>query len=242
VHPAQQHLIGDVLRPGDIESNYAWRANCASRCIRNRWPAATGGPMLQLHIPLFDQGLFAGVVLGEFSVDGLLRYGMPSEVQARYAVSLLDAKGNVIAGNTTNLKEAARACCPGPSAPTNTKCRCRPVGNALLLRAQAYRTSQGVVGNGFFWLVSALSVLTVWMLIGTWRHTRRRLQAQQALVAETNFRRAMENSMLTGMRALDLQGRITYVNAASAQMTGWSEAELVGRTPPFPYWPSPTAK
>jgi hypothetical protein len=54
--------------------------------------------MLQLHIPLFDQGLFAGVVLGEFSVDGLLRYGVPSEVQARYAVSLLDAKGRVIAG------------------------------------------------------------------------------------------------------------------------------------------------
>jgi PAS domain-containing protein len=60
---------------------------------------------------------------------------------------------------------------------------------------------------------------------------------QQALVAETNFRRAMENSMLTGMRALDLQGRITYVNPAFCQMTGWSEAELVGRTAPFPYWP-----
>ena len=77
---------------------------------------------------------------------------------------------------------------------------------ALVLRAQAYRTSQGVVGNGLFWLVGALSVLTSWMLIGTWRHTRRRLQAQQALVAETNFRRAMENSMLTGMRVLDLRG------------------------------------
>jgi PAS domain S-box-containing protein len=63
------------------------------------------------------------------------------------------------------------------------------------------------------------------------------MQAQQALVAETNFRRAMENSMLTGMRALDMQGRITYVNAAFCQMTGWTEAELVGRTPPFPYWP-----
>jgi PAS domain S-box-containing protein len=59
------------------------------------------------------------------------------------------------------------------------------------------------------------------------------MQAQQALMSETNFRRAMENSMLTGMRALDLQGRITYVNAAFCQMTGWSEAELVGRTPPF---------
>ena len=43
--------------------------------------------------------------------------------------------------------------------------------------------------------------------------------------------------MLTGMRALDMQGRITYVNAAFCQMTGWAEGELVGRTPPFPYWP-----
>lgn len=93
-----------------------------------------------------------------------------------------------------------------------------------------------MVGNGLFWLVCALSVLTSWMLIGTWRHTRRRQQAQQRLVAETNFRRAMENSMLTGMRVLDLQGRITYVNAAFCAMTGWSEAELVGQSPPFPYW------
>jgi PAS domain S-box-containing protein len=63
------------------------------------------------------------------------------------------------------------------------------------------------------------------------------MQAQQALMSETSFRRAMENSMLTGMRALDLQGRITYVNAAFCQMTGWRESDLVGRTAPFPYWP-----
>jgi PAS domain S-box-containing protein len=47
----------------------------------------------------------------------------------------------------------------------------------------------------------------------------------------------MENSMLTGMRALDLSGRITYVNPAFCQMTGFSEAELLGQTPPFPHWP-----
>ena len=56
-------------------------------------------------------------------------------------------------------------------------------------------------------------------------------------MAETNFRRAMENSILTGMRAMDLKGCITYVNAAFCQMTGWTESELVGRFPPFPYWP-----
>ena len=71
---------------------------------------------------------------------------------------------------------------------------------------------------------------------------RRRLQMQNTLVSETNFRRAMENSMLTGMRAMDMNGRITYVNPAFCAMTGFSEPELVGRTPPFPYWPNPTAR
>ncbi|MEJ8823113.1 PAS domain S-box protein [Variovorax humicola] len=236
VHPAQQHAIGEVLRPGDIETNYA-----LSRELRQpvySQPVAGNDPasLLQLHIPLFDQGLFAGVLMGEFSIDGLLRYGIPPEVSARYAVSLLDAKDGLIAGNTVNPREAGTRVLPWNEHTNEYEVPVSPVGNGLLLRAQAYRTSQGFVGNGLFWLVGALSVLTSWMLIGTWRHTRRRVQAQQALVAETNFRRAMENSMLTGMRVLDLEGRITYVNAAFCAMTGWSESELVGQTPPFPYW------
>jgi PAS domain S-box-containing protein len=75
------------------------------------------------------------------------------------------------------------------------------------------------------------------MLLGTWRHMRRRSQIQGALVQETNFRRAMENSMPTGMRAMDLEGRVTYVNAAFCAMTGFSTGELVGLLPPYPYWP-----
>ncbi len=236
VHPAQQRAIGEVLRPGDTESNYALARELRQPVYSQ--PVAGSDPpsLLQLHIPLFDQGLFAGVVMGEFSIDGLLRYGVPPEVSARYAVSLLDGKGQLIAGNTVNPREAGTRLLPWNEHTNEYEVPVSPVGNGLLLRAQAYRTSQGFVGNGLFWLVGALSVLTSWMLIGTWRHTRRRLQAQQALVAETNFRRAMENSMLTGMRVLDLEGRITYVNAAFCAMTGWSESELVGQTPPFPYW------
>jgi PAS domain S-box len=126
---------------------------------------------------------------------------------------------------------------PWAAQPNEYEVPVSPVGNGLIVRAQAYRTGLGVIGSGLFWLVGALSAMTAWMLIANWRHTRRRMKVQQALMAETNFRRAMENSMLTGMRALDMHGRITYVNAAFCQMTGWSEAELVGRTPPFPYWP-----
>ncbi|MFT4266755.1 MAG: PAS domain S-box protein [Xenophilus sp.] len=232
----QQHAAGEVLRPGDIESNYALARELRQPVFSQ--PAANQDPpgLLQLHIPLYDQGLFAGMVLGEFSIDGLLRYGVPPEVAARYAVSLLDSASRTIAGNTVNPRDEELRLLPWDRPANEFEVPVSPVGNGLVLRAQAYRTSQGLVGNGLFWLVVALSVLTSWMLIGTWRHTRRRLQAQQALVAETNFRRAMENSMLTGMRVLDLEGRITYVNAAFCAMTGWSEAELVGQAPPFPYW------
>src|SRR5699024_6943631 len=56
------------------------------------------------------------------------------------------------------------------------------------------------------------------------------------LIAETSFRRAMENSMSTGMRVFDMDGRIAYVNPAFCRMIGWKEADLIGRTAPFPYW------
>jgi len=42
--------------------------------------------------------------------------------------------------------------------------------------------------------------------------------------------------MSTGMRVFDMQGRIAYVNPAFCRMIGWNEADLIGRTAPFPYW------
>lgn len=192
--------------------------------------------VLMLQVPMSEQGRFSGTVMGEYSVDGLLRFGIPPEIMARYAVALVDDRGQVLAGSLQTPNEVLRLL-PWSDQPLEHEVPVSPVGNGLILKAQGYRTSQDIVGSGFFWVIGALSALTVWMLLGTWRHTRRRVQAQQALVSETNFRRAMENSMLTGMRALDLQGRITYVNPAFCSMTGWTEGELVGRTAPFPYWP-----
>jgi PAS domain S-box-containing protein len=50
------------------------------------------------------------------------------------------------------------------------------------------------------------------------------------------FRKAMEDSLLVGMRARDLDGRIIYVNTALCGMTGFGPDELLGRLPPYPYW------
>lgn len=237
VNSNQVRLPGNVLRVGETESSYSLSRDLQQPVYSQPVGGTDSTGLLQLHIPLADQGRFAGVVLGEYSIDGLLRYGVPAEVSAKYAVALLDAKGHVLAGSSVPARGPATGMLSFASQPNEYEVPVSPVGNGLVIRAQAYRASLGVIGSGLFWLVSALSVMTAWMLIGNWRHTRRRVQAQQALISETNFRRAMENSMLTGMRALDMQGRITYVNAAFCQMTGWSEAELVGRTPPFPYWP-----
>jgi PAS domain S-box-containing protein len=66
----------------------------------------------------------------------------------------------------------------------------------------------------------------------------KRKEAETALAAEIAFRKAMEDSMVTGMRAFDLEGRVTYVNRAFCSMVGLEESELIGKTAPFPYWPA----
>ena len=244
--PTQMLVAGQSLPLGETESSFALardlRQPVYSRPLlisREKGDfVVSNTATLQVHVPLEDQNKFNGVVLGEYSIDGLLRFGVPTEISAKYAVTLIDDKGLVLAGSLPVSRSRAVGLLPWlDHMPAEYEVPVSPVGNSLLIRAEGYRASLGVVGSGFFWLVTALSAITVWMLLGTWRHTRRRVQAQQDLIAETNFRRAMENSMLTGMRALDMQGRITYVNPAFCQMTGFSESELVGQLPPFPHWP-----
>ena len=194
-------------------------------------------PVLYMHVPITPRAHFAGELLAEFSVDGLLRYGVPAEVLAKYAVALFDGKDQLLAGQSIPERPGLSDRLPWSGKVNEFDIPVSPVGNGLVLRAQAWRTSQGVVGGTLFWLVAVLAAMTTWMLIANWRQSQRRQQAQQALMAETTFRRAMENSMLTGMRALDMQGRIIYVNPAFCQMTGWTEDELIGQTEPFSYWP-----
>ncbi|WP_088279222.1 PAS domain S-box protein [Ideonella sp. A 288] len=188
--------------------------------------------VFQVHVPLIERGHFGGALVADIGIDALLRHLVPVDVTRRHPVAVIDEREQLLASSVTPM--------PGPRtrrASIVHDVPLTPAANGLVLRGTGYRTSAGLVGNTLFWMVVALSALTVWMLLGTWRHMRRRSQIQGALVQETNFRRAMENSMLTGMRALDLEGRVTYVNPAFCAMTGFTEGELIGRLPPYPYWP-----
>lgn len=190
-----------------------------------------GSPVFQVYVPLLDRNGFAGALVAEYSVEALLRHFVPAEVSRRHSITVVTETGEILASTVMVTPGDQRRPAIVHEAPL------APASNGLLLRGQGWRTSIGLISNTLFWMVVALSGLTVWMLLGTWRHMRRRSQIQAALVSETNFRRAMENSMLTGMRAMDLHGRITYVNPAFCAMTGFSEADLIGRLPPFPHWP-----
>ncbi|MFN7692848.1 MAG: PAS domain S-box protein [Burkholderiales bacterium] len=192
---------------------------------------AIGSLVFQLHVPLIDRNGFSGVLIAEYGVESLLRYYVPSEVSSRHAVGVIDSNDG-----PSGLVATTGDALPGRN-PIFHEVALAPAMNGLLLRGTGYRTSVGLISNTLFWMVVALAVLTVWMLLGTWRHMRRRLHIQNALLAETNFRRAMENSMLTGMRALDMESRIAYVNPAFCAMTGFGENELLGTRPPFPFWP-----
>ena len=233
---ALTRAVGSTLSPGETDGTFELARDLRQPVYSRPLGDDARNATLMLHVPLSEQGRFSGTIMGEYSIDGLMRFGIPPEIMARYAVALVDDRDRVLAGSLQTPESVLRLL-PWSNPPLEHEVPVSPVGNGLILKAQGYRTSQDIVGSGFFWVIGALSALTVWMLLGTWRHTRRRVQAQQALMAETNFRRAMENSMLTGMRALDMQGRITYVNPAFCSMTGWTEGELVGRTAPFPYWP-----
>ena len=194
---------------------------------------AGGAEVFQIIVPLIDRNAFAGALIVEYSIERLLRYFVPVEITNRHSIALYDERGRALASSVVPMPgHQARPAAIVYDLPL------APAGNGIVLRSQGFRTSIGLVSNTLFWMVVALSVLTLWTLLGTWRHMSRRMQMQAALVTETNFRRAMENSMLTGMRAMDMEARITYVNPAFCAMTGFAESELVGHQPPFPYWPN----
>lgn len=181
-----------------------------------------------LQTPIFREREFLGTVAAVFSVQGMLKHDIPGELSAKYKISIIDPGNRELATTSTR-----------PRLPRDAyyDLLLDPPGHGLAVRVYAYPQLTNFTNNTLVWLVAGLSCFVLWSLWSLWKHTRQRFEAQQALYAEAFFRRAMENSVLIGMRVLDMQGRITHVNPAFCRMTGWDESDLIDRTAPFPYWP-----
>ncbi len=94
------------------------------------------------------------------------------------------------------------------------------------------------IDGSFKWLAWSINPVREEKLVYAVAHDiTGRKAGEDALRAESSFRKAMEESVVTGMRAIDLDGRIIYVNPAFCRMVGFEPDELIGASRPFPYWP-----
>ncbi len=187
-----------------------------------------GSPFSDLVVPVFGEERYVGAIVARVSLPQLLRETVNLEFAQRYRVALVDEAGRMLATSTFSEAppDALHYVVPIPLLP-----------DGLAVRASAFRQRSPLLGNALAWLVGGLSLVVMGTLLALARRDVRRAQVEQVLRAETAFRRAMEDSLATGMEVIDRNGVIRHVNSAFYQMTGWSQGELIGRGAPYPYWP-----
>ncbi|WP_150429488.1 PAS domain S-box protein [Dechloromonas sp. CZR5] len=169
-----------------------------------------------------------GAFIALQSLEGLLRSTLPAVFTTRYSLTVVSADNREVYSNSS-VKPTDRQL----SGLINLELP----NNRLGLNIVAYR-------GGGAWLpflpaalIIVLTLIATVTLILLRRHARHRAATEEELRAAYAFRQAMSNSLITGLRAIDLDGRITFVNASFCRMTGFNENELVGIKPPYPYWP-----
>jgi two-component system, LuxR family, sensor histidine kinase DctS len=168
-------------------------------------------------------------LVARFPLRQLLEQGVPWWVASRYSVRFIDDFDQLLA-STDQLEDDIEHAkykisfdppVAGVQVELVARDRFRPWWSRLPL---------------FLLSIAPLSLVgSTWLLA---RQTRSLREAERAWRAEVNWRRAMEDSITIGMRVLSTNGTLIYTNPRFAQMTGFSESELIGCTSPMPYWAS----
>lgn len=216
----------------DLACREAQRASAPafSRSYFAPTPEGTGQEVIDLCVPVLRDGRDAGFVVATLSLPALLEAAAErSRVLQQYELSLVEADGARLA------RAGVRR---GAGVHTAEQVLDLP-GQTLRLRADSLAGHPSLIPNVTLALVLGLSIGLFGVVFLLARDVRRRAQAEQALAEALRFRRAMEDSLSTGLRARDMAGAITYVNPAFCAMVGYSAEELRAVRPPGPppYWP-----
>ncbi|MDQ3188771.1 MAG: PAS domain S-box protein [Pseudomonadota bacterium] len=187
-----------------------------------------GSPFSDLITPVFSDDRYVGAVLARVSLPELLRQTVKPEFGQRYRIAIRDDDGTVLAASTSSET---------PADEPRYAVRVPRLSDGISVQASPFRQRSPVLGDTLSWLVVGLTLIVMVTLAALARRDVKQAQVERVLRTETAFRRAMEDSLATGMGVLDRDGTLRHVNQAFVQMTGWPVDELVGRSPPFPYWP-----
>ena len=187
---------------------------------------ATPG-VLDFYLPLYAGGKPAGSLVATYSLQILLDEAVPWWFAQDNALTLLDREDDPV----------ARRAAGGPGRGVYTHRRELDLPGALVvLSTDSVKRAPQLLPNLLVGSVIVLALGLVLSLGSLWRHISRTLAAERALRQQMAFRTAMENSLITGLRARDLEGRVTYVNRAFCEIVGLPAEDLVGKKPPMPYW------
>jgi len=180
-------------------------------------------------VPNIVSGEIAGYLAALYTTQGVLEV-IPAELKAHYRFTLLTDNEKVLAISTDRGM-------PKRAFSNQTSLDIGVLSPNLTLRIDSYPAPTNLTFRMLIGVVIGLCAFVIWSLWSVLKQMQVRQEAEANLRTETSFRNAMENSTPIGIRAHDMQKRITYVNRAFCEMTGWSAKELIGLSPPFPFWP-----
>lgn len=189
-------------------------------------PGGLGMEVMDVCLPIQQAGQVVGYMAATFSLGTLLNEAVSPEVLRAHEISFIEGDGTRLA--RVGLMR-------GAGVYVSERLVDLP-GITLQLRLDSASGSPRFIPNLAVALVLGLSLILGGVVLLLVRDVRKRASAEHALAEALAFRKAMEDSLVTGLRARDLEGRITYVNPAFCQMVGFTAEEMVGRTTP-PYWP-----
>jgi PAS domain S-box-containing protein len=180
-------------------------------------------------VPNLVGGDIVGYLAALYTAQGVLDV-VPPELKAYYRFTLLTDNERVLSiSSDRNTPKRAFS--------NQTSLDIGVLSPNLTLRIDTYPPPTNLTFRMLIGVVLGLCAFVIWSLWSVLKQMQVRQEAEASLRTETSFRNAMENSTPVGIRAHDMDKRITYVNRAFCEMTGWSAKELIGLTPPFPFWP-----
>ncbi|HEX6363330.1 MAG TPA: ATP-binding protein, partial [Albitalea sp.] len=189
-------------------------------------PGGLGAEVIDVCVPIQQAGRLTGFMAATFSLSAVLTESTSPQVLRGHEVSFVEGDG-------TRLARVGMM--RGAGVYVSERLIDLP-GITLQMRLDSAAGTPRLIPNLVVALVLGLSVALGVVVVLLVRDVRRRARAERALAESLAFRKAMEDSLVTGLRARDLQGRVTYVNPAFCQMVGFRADEMVGLTEP-PYWP-----
>ena len=195
------------------------------------WPIAGGRglELMEMCLPIAQAGTPKGYLVVTYSLPDMMSEWANTALVSGRGLAFTEADGTRLSLHTT---------LPGGRELMQASALLDLTGHTLQLQLQSARQPLGLFPNVLTAVVGTLSLSLIFLLAFLARDMRRRWRAERELADALAFRKAMENSLITGLRARDMQGRLTYVNPAFCDMVGLSAAQLLGTGLPAPYWPA----